>query len=332
MIFSLNSPQIINNLGADPRHYHLVSKQLGLKHQSLVGVPMRLHDRVIGVIEGINKKDGPFTEEDIDILSVIASQAAVAINNAQMMTSLQAAYEELSQIDRLKTDFMAIASHELRTPLFNIMGYIELLEQETDCNTSESLQQVMKSARLMQSLVDDMTNLNLLETRSQQLDKTQIPIQQVIEDAYQEVHALYQQREIETRFKLPKERLTVSVNPDKMRQAVANLLDNAARFTLRGGMVEVSAKQGVNHIQVTIRDNGIGIPPDRLESIFERMVQASDHHTRTHGGLGLGLPITRAILNLHGGRIWAESEGKGKGSAFIFTLPLKKVLPFIVED
>ena len=331
MIFSLNSPQIINNLSEDPRHYNLVSDKLGTPHQTLVGVPMRLHDKVIGVLEGINKLDGWFTNDDVDILSVIASQAAVAINNARMMESLQAAYQELSRIDKLKSDFIAIASHELRTPLFHILGYAELLESEAVGESAENLKQVLKSARLLQSLVDDMTNMNLLETRSQQLDKENIALQRIIEDAYQEVLGAFRTKEIKTHFKLPKTETIVHVDPQKLRQAIVNVLNNCARFTPENGRVEITARQHLDHILVSITDNGIGIPPEKLDLIFERMVQADDHVTRSYGGLGLGLPIARGIVELHGGRMWAESEGRGKGSTFNFTVPVVKVMPFIEE-
>jgi len=332
MIFSLNSPQVINNLSEDPRHYNLISDKLGTPHQTLVGVPMRLHDRVIGVLEGINKLDGVFTSEDVDILSVIASQAAVAINNARMMESLQAAYHELARIDKLKSDFIAIASHELRTPLFHILGYAELLESETQGESAENLQQVLKSARLLQSLVDDMTNMNLLETRTQKLAKKNIPLQHIIEDAYREVFGAFKAKRIQTQFKLPKTDTIVQVDPVKLRQAIVNLLNNCARFTPEDGRVEIAARQHLDHIHVSIKDNGIGIPPGKLELIFERMVQADDHVTRIYGGLGLGLPIARGIVALHGGRMWAESEGRGKGSIFNFTIPVVKVKPFIEED
>jgi len=292
---------------------------------------MRLHDKVIGVLEGINKLDGLFTNEDIDILSVIASQAAVAINNARMMESLQAAYQELSRIDKLKSDFIAIASHELRTPLFHILGYAELLESETEGESAENLKQVLRSARLLQSLVDDMTNMNLLETRSQQLIKEDIALQRIIEEAYQEVLGAFRTKEIQTHFKLPKTETIVHVDPQKLRQAIVNVLNNCARFTPEHGRVEIAARQHLDHIHVSIKDNGIGIPPEKLELIFERMVQADEHVTRSYGGLGLGLPIACGIVELHGGRMWAESEGRGKGSTFNFTIPVVKVMPFIEE-
>jgi K+-sensing histidine kinase KdpD len=332
MIFSLNSPQIINNLSSDPRHFNYVSEELGISHKTLVGVPMRLHDKVIGVLEGINKQAGEFTKEDVDILSVIASQAAVAINNARMVSSLQAAYQELSKIDKLKSDFIAIASHELRTPLFHILGYAELLEQDAEGEDAENLKQVVKSARLLQTLVDDMTNMNLLETRSQQLVKVQVSIQQVIEEAYQEVSNAFKDKNIGAHFRLPRMELRVSVDPEKLRQACVNILNNAARFTPEYGEVEISARQHLDQVHVIIKDNGMGIPIEKLDTIFDRMVQADAATTRVYGGLGLGLPIAREIIELHGGRLWAESEGKGKGSSFIFTIPVTKVMPFIMDD
>ncbi|MGD2026682.1 MAG: GAF domain-containing sensor histidine kinase [Anaerolineales bacterium] len=331
-IFLTKKPQIINTLSNNPFHYSYVSEKLNIQNTSLVGVPMRIRDKVIGVIEGINKREGSFTRQDADILTVIASQAAVAINNARMLESLQAAYEELSQIDKIKTEFISIASHELRTPLFHILGYAALLEQESQGDSSENLQQVLKSAKLLQDLVEDMTNMNLLEARSREMDTRKVELKRVLEDAYQEVKASFKERRIETRWKAHKTALQVSADPSKLKQAFVNIFKNAARFTPEGGQVEIHLKQEKHHAKISISDNGIGITPDKLESIFDRMRQSGDPTTRSYGGLGLGLPMARGLIQLHNGKIWAESAGKNKGTTIVCTLPLAAVPPFIVDQ
>ncbi len=330
-IFTTNAPQVINRLAGHPNHYKFISEQLHIENDSLVGVPMRIRDKVIGVIEGINKQQGEFTQEDVDVLFVIASQAAVAINNARMLQSLQAAYEELSHIDQMKTAFISIASHELRTPLFHILGYAELLEQDADDMQAESLRQVIKSARLMQALVDDMTNMNLLETRSHHPVKEKTSLQSLLKEAYREVEGLLQERQVDTVWNLPKNALTVNADPTKLRQAFVNVFRNAARFSPKSGRVEVQLRQSGSLAEIAITDHGIGILPEQLEAIFDRMRQLEEHTTRTHSGLGLGLPIARGLVELHHGRMWAESAGKNKGTTIRCTLPLAAVPPF-VED
>lgn len=330
-IFTTNTPQIINTLSGHPQHYKYISEKLHIENRSLVGVPMRIRDEVIGVIEGINKRQGKFTQEDADILSVIASQAAVAINNARMIESLQAAYRELSQIDRIKTEFISIASHELRTPLFHILGYAELLEQDADEKHAENLQQVLKSARMLQSLVEDMTNMNMLESRSHRLVSEQISLQHLLKEAYQEAADILQDKQLHVSWALPKTTLQVHADPEKLRLVFVNVFKNAARFTPIGGRVDVQLKQVNDQAEIAISDNGIGIPPGQLEAIFDRMRQLESHTTRSSGGLGLGLPIARGLVELHHGRIWAESAGKNKGTTIRCTLPLASVPPFLEE-
>ncbi len=330
-IFLTNTPQIINNLSIDPRHYEYLSEKLNIENKTLVGVPMRIRDKVIGVIEGINKREGVFTQADSDILSVIASQAAVAINNARMLESLQAAYEELSQIDKIKTEFISIASHELRTPLLHILGYAALLEEESGGESSENLQQVLKSAKLLQDLVEDMTNMNLLESRSHRMDTKKIPLQRVVKEAYQEVQAAFKDQRIETHWHVPEDMLMVHADLSKLKQAFVNVLGNAVRFTPEGGRVEIQIKQVQNQAQVSIKDNGIGIAPHQLETIFDRIRQSGQPTIRSYGGLGLGLPMARGLIQLHNGKIWAESEGKNKGTTILCTLPLAGVPPFIID-
>lgn len=327
-IFTLNAPQIINNPTSDPGHFELVSRHLNIENKSLVGVPMRIRDKVIGVLEGINKRDGDFSNEDVDILLVIANQAAVAINNAQMMESLQSTYEELSRLDKIKSDFISIASHELRTPLFHILGYAEMLEQEAEGESAENLQRVLKSARLLQSLVEDMTNMNMLEARSQELQKEKLVLQDILADAYQEIAYTAQDKNIDTELTLPSGPVKILGDAEKLKYVFLNIYQNAVKYTPEGGRIHtsISIRQDMVHIQV--QDSGIGIPPKELDIIFDRFRQIEEHLIRSSGGLGLGLSIAREVVELHNGKIWAESQGQDHGSTFHITLPLAEIPPF----
>ncbi len=330
-IFTLNAPQIINDLSTTPLHYEVIEKKLQKKNHSLIGVPMRLHDQVIGVIEGINKRDAVFSMEDIDILSVIASQAAVAINNARMMTSLKEAYEELSRIDKIKSNFIAIASHELRTPLFHILGYAQSMALEAEGEDVEKLDQIIKSAKVLQSLVADITNMNLLETRSFDVRKEKVAAQKILVDAYKEIKPQLEPKKLKTAFNLPKPPLYILVDVEKISQAIVNVYQNAVHFSKEGDTIEIRLGLENTSAHISIRDHGVGIPPKELENIFDRFNQLEDHLTRTHSGLGLGLPIARGIIDLHQGRIWAESQGKNTGTTIHIILPLETTPPFILD-
>ncbi|MEJ2758528.1 MAG: ATP-binding protein, partial [Anaerolineales bacterium] len=158
-----------------------------------------------------------------------------------------------------------------------------------------------------------------------------ISLQHLLKEAHQEVQDLLQERHILTEWKLPKTALLVNADPTKLRQAFVNVFKNAARFSSAGGKVAVNLRQVGSQAEIAITDHGIGIPASQLETIFDRMRQLEDHTIRTHGGLGLGLPIARGLVELHHGRMWAESEGEHKGTTVRCTLPLASVPPF-VED
>lgn len=321
-IFVHNTPQLINNVKRDERHFEEVGKKVDFESRSLIGVPMRIRDKVIGVIEGINKHDGTFIMEDLDILSVIASQAAVAINNARMVAELQQAYDDLSKLDKVKSDFIAIASHELRTPLTHILGYAQLLQEEAADGTAGAAQRVLKSAMQLQSLVEDMTNMNMLETRVQELDLKPVAVQQLVVDTYKELLTVFQTKFIQVHFDLAKLPVKINADAGKLSRAFYNAFNNAANFTPKGGKVTVSVSHDAAHAHVSIKDSGPGIPAEDLEHIFDRFYQVEGHMTRSVGGMGLGLSIARAMVELHGGRMWAESAGAGTGATILFTFPL----------
>ncbi|MEN8242100.1 MAG: GAF domain-containing sensor histidine kinase [Chloroflexota bacterium] len=322
-IFLHNTPQLINNVKRDQRHFDEVGKKVDFESRSLIGVPMRIRENVIGVIEGINKHDGTFVMEDLDILSVIASQAAVAINNARMMSSLQQAYDDLAKLDKVKSDFIAIASHELRTPLTHILGYAQMLQDEATADgTAGAAQRVLKSATKLQTLVEDMTNMNMLETRTQELDLKPVAVQQMVVDIYKEMLTVFETKQIKVHFDLAKLPVMINADENKLGRAFYNAFNNAVNFTPEGGKVIVNVSHDAAHAHVSIKDSGPGIPAEELETIFDRFYQVESHMTRSFGGMGLGLPIARAMVELHGGRMWAESGGPGTGATILFTLPL----------
>jgi signal transduction histidine kinase len=320
-IFSDNKPVVINDVAQDERHYSQVGKQTQFRVRSLVGVPMRIREEKIGVFEALNKKSSIFTYADSKLLSIIASQAAVAINNAQLVQELQEANAQLSETDEMKSRFMAVASHELRTPLGIIMGYATFLKEEAQGDLSVHAANVLNAALELRALVEDMTNMNLIYTGRRDVRPEPIALQEIIHEAYLEVASTAQAKNNHIVLGLPEE--PVMVNADKkMKLVLLNLLNNAVRFTPDAGKIKIHLTTTENEAIVAVQDNGIGIAPENIERIFEQFYQVADHMTRRHGGLGLGLAIAQVLVNLHGGRIWAESEGLGQGSTFNVSLPL----------
>jgi len=320
-IFREDKPITLNDVSQDPRHFGGVSEQMKFESKSLVGVPMRIRDKGVGVLEALNKRDGKFTEADERLLSVVASQAAIALYNAQLIQALQRAYDDLSETDRLKSNFMALASHELRTPLGIIIGYASFLQQDNEGEVSENAERVLSAASQMRSLIEAMTSLHLLQAKGLTFKPRVVPVQQVLNAAFEEMRQIAQEMHHTVTFNMPQQSLLVTADPDKLTPAFVNILNNAIRFTPSGGQITIGAIQRSGNIQVYIQDSGIGIAPDQLSKIFQEFYQVEPHTTRRFGGLGIGLTIAKGLIETQSGRIWAESEGLGKGTTIRVLLP-----------
>jgi signal transduction histidine kinase len=283
---------------------------------------MRIKEKLVGVLEVLNKRQGAFDEEDVRHITILASQAAVAIENAQLVAALRQANEELSKLDKLKSDFIAIASHELRTPLGIILGYASFLKEEAEGTASEHAEAVLNSALHLRSLIEAMTNLRFVQIDKSELTIREVPLNLILRGAYADVQSLAETRRHAVTLALPERAVQVRADLHMMTMALTNVLNNAVKFTPEGGEIAVSFEEHPPEVWIRVRDTGIGLPADQLDLIFDQFYQVEDPMTRQHEGLGLGLSISRAILERHGGRIWAESAGPGRGSLFTLTIPL----------
>jgi len=322
-IFTENRHLVINSTQDDPRHYNEVGDEVGFQVDSLLGAPMRIKDRVTGVIEALNKKEGEFTDFDVSLLLVVASQAAISIHNAGLIQALQKANVELSQADKLKRDLMSVASHELRTPLGNILGYATLLHEDAIEENKPLAESILKASSKLRAVLDDIANMNLLYTGEADLDFSDTTLQRVIDFAREEVRATVRKEDNIVDYQMPDDPIQLSLDLPKMSVVFVNLLLNAIRYTPVEGTIQLTIDDRKEEIMVSISDTGRGISPDSLEKIFEVFYQEDDHMTRRYGGLGLGLSIARELVELHGGRIWAESKGLGEGATFRVVLPKK---------
>jgi signal transduction histidine kinase len=321
-IYRDDSPLIINEVAADPRHFRQVGEKIRFEARTMIGVPMRMRERRIGVLEALNKRGGPFTENDLETLSIIASQAAVAIHNANLVSALQKAYDELGKVEKLKSDFIAIASHELRTPLGVILGYAALLKEDADQATSEHAAAVLHSALRMRALIEDMTNMNMLRAGSAELAVSRQALQPILEAAYEEMRPLIEAKGQQVARHVAPEQMLANVDAPKLTMALTNLLNNAMRFTPGGGRIELGLERRGAEAWMRVRDNGVGLPAEQLERVFDQFYQVEHHMTRRHEGMGLGLSIVRAVVRAHKGRVWAESAGRDQGASFTIALPL----------
>lgn len=320
-VFRTNEPLIINDTASDPRHFAKVGEKTGFQTRSLIAVPMRVRGKTTGVLEALNKRQGDFTELDAQVLAVVASQSAVAVHNAQLVQDLRRAHDELSRVDKIKSNFMHLASHELRTPLAIIMSYAEFLRQDAQGTLSAHASRVLEAAQRQRAIIDSMTNMNLLQLGAIDLQMTPTSLEKVIRSAYEEVRALAEAKQQRVELTFPDEPVLVKGDVARLSLVFINVLDNAIRFTPSGGVIHVNVQPQAKDALVVVRDTGAGIPAGELTNIFKDYYQVEDHMTRRHGGLGLGLAIARGIVNLHGGRIWAESEGPNQGATIQVVLP-----------
>jgi signal transduction histidine kinase len=324
-IFMENKPMIINDVSQDPRHFGSVGQKVKFTSQKLVGVPMRIKDRVTGVLEALNKRDGrQFSEADARILAILASQAAVAIENARLVEHIQEAYSELGKLDKMKSDFIAIASHELRTPLGVILGYATFLREEAKGEAGEYAKAVLDSAIHMRKLIEDLTNLRFIEVGQMSLHREPVDVRELLAEARKDILPLSDAKAQKVMVQPFEGGIICIADRAKILVVLSNLLTNAIRFSNDGGVIELKCFTRGAEAWIQVRDNGRGIPPRDLENIFQGFFQVEDHMIRKTSGLGIGLSIVRGTVKLHGGRVWAESEGEDKGATFTFTLPLSR--------
>jgi signal transduction histidine kinase len=320
-IFRTNQPIILNHADQDPRHYSNVSDSIKFKVNTLLGVPMPMKDRTVGVLEAINKKDDVFTESDIALLSVTAAHAAIAINNARLLTTTRQALDKVREVNSIKSNFLSLASHELRTPLGIVIGYATFLQDEAKGTLSEHAQQVLNAASQMRSLLDQMNNLTLLQTDEMEMHPMKISVQDILNFACDEIKYSAARRDMALVFAFDDNPIYLNIDPEKTTLAFVNLLNNAIRFSPQGSEIVIGAIEQGDKVMVWIQDHGIGIPVDKLEKVFEEFYQIEPPNTRSYGGLGIGLTIAKGLIEVQGGKIWAESEGANNGSTFKVILP-----------
>lgn len=321
-IFRTNQHIILKDVEQDPRHYSLVSAHVKFKVKSLLGVPMPIKDRTVGVLEAINKRNGTFDERDARLLSVTAAHAAIAINNARLLHTTQQALEKVKESNELKRNFLSLASHELRTPLGIIIGYSTFLKEDARGELSDHANEVLNAARQMRSILDEMNNLAMLKSDEMILKPQKVVMEDVLTYACEGIKDIASTRKQNLIYAFSEEPLVVNVDIDKTSLAFVNILGNAIRFSPEGSDITIGVTKDGNQVLSLVQDHGIGIPVDKLQKIFEEFYQIEPPNTRHYGGLGIGLTIAKGLIEAQGGKIWAESEGAGAGSTFKVLMPM----------
>ena len=294
-----------------------ILRELGL--HSYMCVPLLVRNQVKGVISFITAESGrKYDDRDLAVAEDLAHRAAIAIENAQL-------YHELRQADRRKDEFLAMLAHELRNPLAPISNAVEMINLTVGddpmlCFAQQTLDRQVKH---MVRLVDDLLDVSRITRDKLDLRKARVDLSSIVLQAVETARPIAEQNGSTIEILLPDEPIILEADLVRLTQVCSNLLNNGCKFTPAGGVVKVLIEREGDEAVITVSDNGIGIPPDKLDRIFDMFAQIDTTLNRSRGGLGIGLTLVKRLVELHGGSVSAFSAGFGQGSKFVVRLPLQ---------
>jgi histidine kinase len=253
----------------------------------------------------------------------------VHVNGTDEIAQLAARFNQmaaqLEQVESMRRQLIGDVTHELRTPLTSIKGYMEGLVDGVLPSTPETFDQIHREADRLSRLVDDLQELSRVEARSYSLDIRSIAISNLVQTTIKRLTPQARDKRINLRPNLPADLPLLQADEDRITQVLVNLAANAIQYTPEGGDVTISAMRHADQVHISVKDSGIGIPPEHLANLFTRFYRVDKSRSRNAGGgSGIGLTIAKHLVEAHGGRIWAESKGEGQGSTFTFSLKIPR--------
>jgi signal transduction histidine kinase len=291
---------------------------------SYLGIPLIAKDETVGILECYTRDEHSFSSEEIEVLSMLAGQAAIAIEKARLYGDLQQQTSDLERANRVKSEFLSVMSHELRTPLSVILGYTALIQDKTfgqiNPRQEKALETVAYQSGNLLMLINTVIEATQIETGDVVPEKNPVDLRSLLE----ELKSTYKEpagRNLALVWDLSSGIPALETDANKLKHILQHLLSNAIKFTDQG-TVTVSTRylRPEKSLDFTVTDTGIGIHPDHIPRIFDRFYQVDSSETRPHGGVGLGLYIAQKFTELLGGTISVESE-MGKGSRFTVKIP-----------
>ncbi|HTK42705.1 MAG TPA: GAF domain-containing protein [Gemmatimonadales bacterium] len=293
--------------------------------RAILAVPMVREGRLLGCLGVTRNQPGDFTAETIEVLRTFATQSALAIQNARLFEEIADKSRQLEAASRHKSEFLANMSHELRTPLNAVIGFSEVLLQrmfgELNEKQDEYLKDIYASGQHLLSLINDILDLSKIEAGRMELAPAPFHLPGALENAVTLVKERASRHGIALQLDIDPRLGELAGDERKVKQVLLNLLSNAVKFTPEGGRITLKAGRTEGMVEIAVTDTGIGIAPEDQAAIFEEFRQVGSDETRKQEGTGLGLTLAKKFVELHGGRIWVESE-PGRGATFTFTLPL----------
>jgi len=241
----------------------------------------------------------------------------------QLAKSFNQMAEQLEQVETMRRQLIGDVAHELRTPLTAIKGSAEGLMDGVLPANEETYRQMHIEADRLSRLVDDLQELSRVEARAYTLDFRDVEVSALIKTIVKRMQFQFEGKRVTLTSNLPPRPVILHADEDRIIQVLTNLIGNALQYTPTNGQVVISVESTANEARFSVKDSGVGIPAEHLPHIFDRFYRVDKSRSRARGGSGVGLTIAKHLVEAHGGRIWAESEGEEKGSVFVFTLPLK---------
>ena len=311
--------EMLAGVARTPEHLDMLR---ALTLRSAIRVPLVARGSSIGLLTLVHAEGGRrYREADIELAKDLARRAAAAVDNARL-------YEQLRAEDRRKDEFLATLAHELRNPLAPIRTGLALLRLSRDEEALEKTRQIMERQLVhMVRLVDDLLDHSRVTRGKVQLERERVDLWSIVGAALETSRPALDAAGLQLVVRLPPDPVVLDADRTRLAQVLSNLLNNAAKFTESGGSVEIDAMREGANIVVRVSDTGVGIPRDMLGHIFEMFAQVGGSVARSQGGLGIGLTLVKRLVELHGGQVWAESEGPGEGSTFVIRLPVAAPAP-----
>jgi PAS domain S-box-containing protein len=314
--------ELLVQSAVDEEHLRILR---ALHFRSAVIVPITDGNRIRGAMTLVYSESGrSYSEDDLRLLEEVGRRAGVAIENARLFSEAQDARAQADAANRAKDEFLATVSHELRTPLTAILGWARILVTHSveESKRAKGLDAIERNAIAMAQLVEDLLDVSRIVSGKLRLDVASVDLAPVLRAAIDVVRPAADAKQLRLECDFAKDVGRVRGDAGRLQQVVWNLLSNAVKFTPSGGLVSVKLRPVDASAEITVSDTGKGIPGSFLPHVFDPFRQADGSISRLSGGLGLGLSISRHLVELHGGRIEARSEGEGRGASFALRIPV----------
>jgi signal transduction histidine kinase/HAMP domain-containing protein len=309
---------------ADPE-YSATGYQQTFGFRTILGVPLLREGTTIGVFALTRDEVNPFTEKQIELVTTFADQAGIAIENVRLFDEIQDKSRQLAEASKHKSQFLANMSHELRTPMNAILGYTELIMDNIYGAPTEKMRGVLtriqSNGKHLLGLINDVLDLSKIEAGQLTLSLADYSVKDIVHSVFSSVESLAKNKKLELKVELPPKLPAAHGDERRLTQVLLNLVGNAIKFTDKGE-VAIIAKAANGSFTLSVRDTGPGVAIEDQHKIFEEFQQADQSTTKEKGGTGLGLAISKRIVEMHGGKLWVESN-LGHGSTFSFSIPLK---------